>query len=81
MAVKNDKERKPFGMPTFEEFYRFLKSYYLHSRFEARNTEGWGLITHIVWLNLTMKRLSVMVLGLSQCMRVERLQWSNTTNN
>lgn len=42
MAVKNDKERKPFGMPTFEEFYRFLKSYYLHSRFEARNTEGWG---------------------------------------
>lgn len=42
MAVKNDKERKPFGMPTFEEFYQFLKSYYLHSRFEARNTEGWG---------------------------------------
>lgn len=29
-------------MPTFEEFYQFLKSYYLHSRFEARNTEGWG---------------------------------------
>lgn len=29
-------------MPIFEEFYQFLKSYYLHSRFEARNTEGWG---------------------------------------
>lgn len=29
-------------MPTYEDFYQFLKSYYLHSRFEARNIEGWG---------------------------------------
>lgn len=29
-------------MPTYEDFYQFLKSYYLHSRFEARNTEVWG---------------------------------------
>lgn len=29
-------------MPTYEELYEFLKSHYLHSRFEQRNTEGWG---------------------------------------
>lgn len=28
-------------MPTYEELYEFLKSYYLHSRFEGRNSQGW----------------------------------------
>jgi hypothetical protein len=28
-------------MPSFDELYEFLKSYYLHSRFEGRNGAGW----------------------------------------
>lgn len=29
------------SMPTYEDLYEFLKSYYLHSRFEGRNGNGW----------------------------------------
>ena len=36
-------------MPTYEEFYEFLKSYYLHSRFEGRNGQGWDAdYSHVV---------------------------------
>lgn len=36
-------------MPTYEEFYEFLKSWYLHSRFEGRNDKTWGEdYSHIV---------------------------------
>lgn len=29
-------------MGSYEDFYQFLKSWYLHSRFEGRNDKSWG---------------------------------------